>query len=264
MSGGSPGSSGARAPWRVLARVGDALLGMAAAAGVALGVRHFVAEPFRIPSESMLPTLVVGDHLFVDKLAYGARLPGSEAHLPSLREPRRGEVVVFEAARRGVDIVPADLHPKLPRERFVKRIVGLPGDLVEVRGDEVRVNGELLAQPGAARLLRDREGRPLRCRVERSGARSWEVADDPAFRQDGAVRLRVPEGRYFVMGDNRDHSSDSRIWGTVAREALTGPARFLYWSWDWRGPLRELLRPGTWWTLLRERTRWDRVGEVIR
>jgi signal peptidase I len=248
----------------VLGRIGDQLLILSGAAALALGVRFFVAEPFRIPSESMLPTLLVGDHLFVDKLAYGPRLPGSDRHLPPLREPRRGEVVVFEAARRGARIFPADLRPELPRERFVKRIVGLPGDVVEVRGDEVRVNGERLGAPGAGRALRDGEGRLLRCRREHSGPRTWEVADDPAREGGERLHLRVPEGRYFLMGDNRDHSSDSRIWGTVERSDLTGPARWLYWSWDWRGPLRELLHPRTWWSLLAERTRWERVGETIR
>jgi signal peptidase I len=248
----------------LLGRLGDRLLVLATAGVLALGVRHFVVEPFRIPSESMLPTLLVGDHLFVDKLAYGARLPGSDQHLPALHEPQRGEVVVFEAARRGLEVLPADLYPELPRERFVKRIVGVPGDLVEVREGEVRVNGEPLAVPGLARSLRDGHGRELRCHEERSGPRRWQVADDPTHEDPEGVRLRVPEGRFFLLGDNRDHSSDSRIWGTVARAELTGPARWLYWSWDWRGSLAELLRPGTWWTLLRERTRWDRVGETIR
>ena len=262
MSGTGPGRGGRLL--RLLGRVGDLLLVLGVAGLLALGVRHFVAEPFRIPSESMLPTLVVGDHLFVDKLAYGPRIPGSERHLPGLHEPRRGEVVVFEAARRGAAIVPADLHPELPRERFVKRIVGLPGDLVEIHGDEVRVNGQRLGAPGDGPGLRDRVGRTLRCHPERAGERSWQVAEDPAEPDEEHLRLRVPEGRFFLLGDNRDHSRDSREWGTVARAELTGPARLLYWSWDWRGPLADLLRPGTWWTLLRERTRWERVGEAIR
>jgi len=264
VSDGDPGSRPPR--WlRGLGRVGDHLLVLAAALAVALGIRHFLVEPFRIPSESMVPTLLVGDHLFVDKLSFGARLPGGGGQLPALRAPRRGEVVVFEAAREGSRILPADLHPGLPRERFVKRVVGLPGDLVQVEGERIRVNGTLLASSGEpAHPLQTSSGRLLRCHEEQSGSRSWQVADDPALELEDELEMRVPEGRYFVLGDNRDHSSDSRVWGTVARSELMGPALRLYWSWDWRGSLGELLRPATWWTLLREQTRWERIGEAIR
>ena len=113
----------------------DQLSTLVVAIAIALVVRSFVIEPFRIPSGSMLPTLLIGDHLFVNKFLYGARIPFTDIRLPGFRMPERGDVVVFEVARDegsvpglGARIAPADLQPELPRDDFVKRVVGLPGD----------------------------------------------------------------------------------------------------------------------------------------
>jgi signal peptidase I len=233
------------------------------AVAIALGVRTFVVEPFRIPSESMLPTLLVGDHLFVNKFAYGARIPGSEVRLPALREPRRGDVVVFTVARDPRDpsrICPADRCPDLPTEEFVKRIVGLPGETLEIRPDgSVQVDGRALGREDAGRSFTDETGSPLAISAEDNGRCLYEVADDQRL-SSSSRRVRVEEGRYFMMGDNRDHSNDSRGWGTVRLMELRGPALFLYWSWDYNGGWLELMNPLTWWATEK---RWSRVGDSL-
>jgi signal peptidase I len=229
---------------------------------LALAIRAFLIEPYSIPSGSMLPTLLVGDHLFVNRFVYGVRIPFTDLRLPALREPERGDVVVFTVARDGRDIHPADRRPDLPRERFVKRIVGLPGDRIEVRGEAVLVNGERLPRRSTGESFEDGIGRPLLVVEETLGDRLHRVLDDPEL--SGAEgRFEVEPGRYFVMGDNRDDSNDSRVWGTVRREELKGPAFALYWSWDWSGSWVSLLDPRTWWELLGRRMRWSRIGDAI-
>jgi signal peptidase I len=240
-----------------LATIGIAVL-------IALGIRSFVIEPFRIPSESMLPTLLVGDHLFVNKFLYGAKVPFTDWRMPGLREPRRGDVVVFEVARSAGAIYPADLHPGLPRDRFVKRIVALPGDTIEVADGVVAVNGLPLERGELGTRFVDGMGNSLRSEVELLDGRPHTVLEDPEVPPRNHAPSRVEPGRYFLMGDNRDHSNDSRSWGTVRFEEFKGPAFVLYWSWDWNGSWRELLRPGTWWSLLSEKTRWERIGDAIR
>jgi signal peptidase I len=231
---------------------------------IALGIRALVIEPFRIPSESMLPTLLVGDHLFVNKFVYGAKVPFTDWRLPGLRQPRRGDVVVFEVARQGGGIYPADRYPNLPRDRFVKRIVGMPGDTIEVTGRVVKVNGAPFDRRELDETFADARGHLLRSKVEVLDGRSHAVLEDPVASLRDHAPVRIESGRYFMMGDNRDHSNDSRSWGTVRFEEFKGPAFMLYWSWDWNGSWGELLRPGTWWSLLSERMRWERIGDTIR
>ncbi|MFP8874953.1 MAG: signal peptidase I, partial [Myxococcota bacterium] len=140
MSSGTQGDeTPQRGPTR---RAWDQISTLLLAILIALTIRAFVIEPFRIPSGSMLPTLLIGDHLFVNKFVYGVKLPFTEIRLPGFREPRRGDIVVFVVARDGDAIVPADRRPELPRDDFVKRIVGLPGDRIEVRHGIVYVNEE--------------------------------------------------------------------------------------------------------------------------
>lgn len=240
-------------------RARDAALTLAVAVGVAFGVRWFGVEPFRIPSESMLPTLWVGDHLFVNKFVYGARLPGLELRLPALRDPQRGEVVVFRVAVDGDRALPADRNGELPREDFVKRIIGVPGDRIEIQDDVVFVNGKPIPAVPRAEPFEDEYGRRLEVlRVELDG-RSFDVLDDPRARSRPGSFVVEP-GRYFLLGDNRDHSMDSRFWGTVRREEILGPAFVLYWSWDFAGDALELLNPATWWSAT---MRWDRIGSAV-
>ena len=110
----------------------------------------------------------------------------------------------------------------------------------------------------------DQMGYSLRSEVEVLDGRPHAFLEDPAAPLRDHASSRVERGRYFVMGDNRDHSNDSRSWGTVRFEEFKGPAFILYWSWDWNGSWGELLRPGTWWSLLSEKMRWERIGDTIR
>lgn len=233
------------------------------AVALALGVRTFVVEPFRIPSESMLPTLLVGDHLFVNKFAYGARIPFTETRLPGTREPRRGDVVVFTVGRDPRNpgrICPVDRCPDHPTEEFVKRIVGLPGDTIEVKPDgTVAINGQPFDNVDPRRGFTNEHGTTLAVREERNGRCRYETLDDRRI-QGPTKRIEVEEGRYFMMGDNRDHSNDSRGWGTVQSIHFKGPALLLYWSWSYNGGWLELLNPMTWWS---SEKRWDRMGDSL-
>lgn len=234
------------------------------AVAIALAIRSCVVEPYRIPSGSMLPTLLIGDHLFVNKFVYGIKIPFTDWRLPGLREPRHGDVVVFDVARDAHGgIYPADRRPDLPSDRFVKRIVAVPGETVELRGAELWIDGRKVPVEFGAEQFPDEGGRPLRVGRETLDGRSHAILDDPGRSGPDRGPITLEPGRYFLMGDNRDHSNDSRYWGTVRLAEMKGPAFVLYWSWDWNGPWTELLSPLTWWDLFTERMRWDRIGDGI-
>jgi signal peptidase I len=230
---------------------------------IALALRAFVIEPFRIPSGSMLPTLLVGDHLFVNKFVYGIKVPFTGIRLPKLRDPQRGDVVVFTVAREQTSIYPADRRPELGREEFVKRIVGLPGDTIEVSQGILRVNGEEVRAEDQGTSFTDDSGHRLRVAREAIGSHEHVVLDDPLLSGLTQAKITVEPGRYFMMGDNRDHSNDSRAWGTVRLQEFKGPAFILYWSWNYEGGWAQLLNPLTWIRLLRHETRWDRIGDRV-
>jgi signal peptidase I len=228
---------------------------------IALAIRSVVVEPFRIPSGSMLPTLLIGDHLFVNKFVYGPKIPFTDIRLRGLREPERGDIIVFTVARQGHETFPADRHPGLAREEFVKRIVGLPGDRVEFRGGKVFVNdGEMTIEP-LPEKFRDGAGRELDVQRVSVDSRQYRILDDPnaVFRAPRPVTTVEP-GRYLVLGDNRDYSKDSRVWGTVRKAEIKGPAFILYWSWDFNGGWLELANPLTWWNAEK---RWNRIGSGL-
>jgi signal peptidase I len=237
---------------------------LAVAVLIALAIRAFVVEPYRIPSGSMYPTLLIGDHLFVNKFVYGIKLPFTRIRLPGLREPRRGDVVVFTVAKRGPDTYPADQRPELSTEEFVKRIVGIPGDRLEFRDGTLWVNGEEVRAQPLAESFEDELGRRLDVAEVSFDERRFRVLDDPEIALPEPPPLTVPPGRYFMLGDNRDHSKDSRFWGTVDLAELKGPALILYWSWDFNGSWTELLNPLTWWQLLTGEMRWERMGRPVR
>jgi signal peptidase I len=184
-------------------------------------LRSFLVEPFRIPSGSMMPTLLVGDFILVNKYAYGIRLPVLNTKVIEIEEPERGDVVVFR-------------YPKDPSVDYIKRVVGLPGDTIRYANKVVYVNGQPAGQVPAGVYLGKGSG------VSMSGAskRREQLGD---LQHDILVMPRTPgvqgeyvvgKGEYFVMGDNRDNSNDSRYWGTVPEDNLVGKAFRIWMNWD--------------------------------
>jgi signal peptidase I len=167
---------------------------------ITLFLRAFVIQAFRIPSESMKDTLLVGDFLFVNKFEYGAKIPFTHVRLPGVRQPRRGDVIVFQ-------------FPQDPSKDFIKRCVATGGETVEIKNKQVSVNGVALNEP-------------------------YTIHSDPTVKpagydyRDNYGPYTVPPGELFMMGDNRDNSNDSRYWGTLEMDLVKGRAMFLYWSWD--------------------------------
>jgi signal peptidase I len=255
------GGDAVGAPPGVGARIWEQFGTLVLAVGIALCIRAFVVEPFRIPSGSMLPTLLIGDHLFVNKFIYGPKVPFTDIRLPGLREPERGDVVVFTVARSSSGIYPADRQPELPHDDFVKRIVGLPGDRVEVRGGRVYVNDEQVELVQTDATFVDDSGRSLLLQRELLDGCDHEVLDDPNSMGLRGAAFTVEPDRYFMMGDNRDHSNDSRKWGTVRLAEIQGPAFILYWSWDVNGNFLQFLNPLNWWNAEK---RWGRVFSLVR
>jgi len=249
----------------IAARVWEQLGPLLLAIGIALGVRAMVIESYYVPSESMLPTLLIGDHVFVNKFVYGAKIPFTDIHLPALRDPKRGEIVVFALGRKsGGMICPLDECPDYHAEGFVKRIVGLPGDRVEYRNGVLYLNGEAVAAPEIGESFVDNGGESLLVRRESLPGCVHDTLDHP--RRPGLAHepFVVPEGRYYFLGDNRDNSNDSRGWGTVPRNDLKGPVLVNYWSWNNQQSWAAMLNPLTWFRLLTHEMRWDRFGMSYR
>ncbi len=186
-----------------------------------LVIRSFIAEPFRIPSASMLPTLHIGDFILVNKFAYGIRLPVLNTKIVDLAEPERGEVLVFR-------------FPKNPKVDYIKRVVGLPGDKVGYFDKTVFINGKAIEQEVKSKDVSLLGLVPARAelRFEQLGENGHDLLVDPDRRLVEGEMV-VPDGHYFVMGDNRDNSNDSRFWGTVPEENLVGKAFIIWMSWDW-------------------------------
>jgi len=165
---------------------------------LALFIRAFVVQAFKIPSGSMEPTLLVGDHILVNKFLYGIKLPYLQTTLIPISDPERGDIIVF-------------IYPEDKDKDFIKRVIGVPGDKIQMQGKQIFVNG--LPFDDRYGFYDEKAGNPNR-----------------SF---GPVV--VPKGHYFVMGDNRDHSMDSRFWGFVPSEAVKGKAFIIYWSWpNWQ------------------------------
>ena len=193
---------------------------------IVLVLRSFIVEPFQIPSESMLPTLEVGDFILVNKFSYGIRLPVIRTKVADVGEPQRGDVMVF--------------FPPGESRYFIKRVVGLPGDEITIADNQLSINGEVVPQKVIGR--EPTLNRAEFChRVGGSYILSEEVFGDETHNirtcsvagdlsRDGY--WRVPEGHYFMMGDNRDNSSDSRAWGSVPEDRIVGKAFAIWMHWE--------------------------------
>jgi len=184
-------------------------------------LRSFVVEPFRIPSGSMIPTLQVGDFILVDKFAYGLRLPVVHTKILSTGEPHRGDVVVFR-------------FPVNPKIDFIKRIVGLPGDVIEYKNKQIYVNGKPVPQKKLG-VYTGEDSAEMPYSVEYKedlGGVKHDILKIPARPGQPPQRFKVPPHHYFVMGDNRDNSDDSRTWGFVPEKNLVGKAVLIWFSWD--------------------------------
>jgi len=208
-----------------------------------LVVRTFLVEAFKIPTSSMEGTLLVGDFLLVNKAVYGAEIPATDLHLPALDEPERGDVVVFHP-------------PHDPVRNYVKRVVGIPGDTLEMRDKVLYVNGVPQQEPYASH--RDRTGDAVHPSM--SWQRGYLVgelhASDETYHpsRDNWGPLVVPPRKFFVLGDNRDNSEDSRYWGFVEREEIRGRPLFVYYSFD------RMASDQFSWV---ERVRWRRIGDPV-
>ena len=182
---------------------------------LALIIRTCVVQSFKIPSGSMEDTLVIGDCLLVNKFIYGIRVPFSDLRLPALRAPQRGDVIVFK-------------YPEDRSKDFIKRLIGVPGDEIQVRDKQVYVNGTLYKNPHEVH-------------------KDKKILQREVAPRDNFGPVRVPENAYFMMGDNRDNSYDSRFWGFVPKADIVGLAFIKYWSWDQKRWL----------------PRWQRIGRPI-
>ncbi len=187
---------------------------LAVAVVLALFIRTFVVQAFKIPSGSMMPTLQVGDHILVNKFIYGVRIPVLDAWIVGPWAPNRQDIIVFK-------------YPHDESRDFIKRVIGLPGDVVEVRGKRVYINGEPLD-----------ESYVLITAV---------TSANPHSPVDSYGPVTVPKDRLFVLGDNRDHSQDSRFWGFLDIHKVEGEAFIIYWSWN--------SKEGA--------PRWSRIGKLI-
>lgn len=167
---------------------------------LALLIRTFVVQAFKIPSGSMIPTLLIGDHILVNKFIYGTKIPFSDKRILIFRKPQRGDIIVFK-------------YPENPKKDFIKRVIAVEGDVIEERNKIVYINGTPIKEPYAYhydRYIKSREFDP----------------------RDNFGPIVVPRGKVFVMGDNRDQSYDSRYWGFVDLKEVKGKAFIIYWSWD--------------------------------
>jgi len=198
---------------------------------IVLLLRSFLVEPFRIPSGSMMPTLLVGDFILVNKFAYGLRWPVLNRKFVEIGDPDRGDVVVFR-------------FPKDPTIDYIKRVVGVPGDEIHYRNKTLYVNGEPAPQTMVRKYLGVGAGAGMTntdLRMENLTDVEHQILVDPKWPDYKCSPysvlavgggLKVPEGRYFVMGDNRDNSNDGRCWGFVPEENLVGKAFAIWMNWD--------------------------------
>jgi len=231
------------------------LQALAIAVIVALVLRTFVLQAFRIPTGSMKDTLMVGDFLLVNKFVYGIRTPDRisgvdmeipHIRLPAFKQPGRGDIIIFE-------------YPKDPSVDYIKRCIGLPGDTIEIRNNNVFINGQAEGEQEFVGKEYDpaEEATFAYFKIKQDDHRSYTIR----HRADGRTKhnsfgpVVVPPGHYFMMGDNRDNSSDSRFWGFMPRENILGKAFVIYFSFD-------KYKKSTWNVFAA--IRWNRIFNIIR
>lgn len=197
---------------------------LAVAIILAMLIRIFIVQPFKIPSTSMLPTLKIGDKIFVNKFLYGAKIPFINKKLPKIRDPKAGDIIVFVSATDGEYPGPSKNYKRLmgpvffdkinrrlvwyAKRYIVKRLIGTPGDKVEIRKGDVYINGKVLDDPLVVRA------------IDYLNAGDYGQAGKP---------VTVPSDSYFALGDNSPNSVDSRFWGFVPKKNVTGKAIFIWW-----------------------------------
>lgn len=200
-------------------------------------LRSFIVEPFRIPSGSMLPSLHIGDFILVNKFSYGIRLPVINKKIFDINAPQRGEVMVFR-------------FPINPKLNFIKRVIGLPGDKLRYIDKQLYINGQrvTLSADGEYEFQQQRiRGHRARQLLEVIDNSSHNILIDDNVPTTDNMEVSVPAGHYFVMGDNRDHSNDSRYWRFVPDQNVVGKAFFIWFSWSAFGDWVE----------------WNRIGNSI-
>ncbi|HCS12455.1 MAG: signal peptidase I [Zetaproteobacteria bacterium CG06_land_8_20_14_3_00_59_53] len=224
-----PGLSQAQKPaWR------EWLESLIVVAVIAILVRSFVVAPFKIPSSSMVPTLEVGDYIFVLRYPYGLRIPFTDMQFFA-HPPKRGDVAVFD-------------YPEDRSKDYIKRIIGLPGDTIEYTDNKLSINGvEMPLELDGRRtyFLADGEADVSGLFTEQLGDVKHQVLRKPQSIRDGV--WKIPQGMFFVLGDNRNNSRDSRFWGYVPQSYLVGHAAIVWWSWDGHA----------------KKVRWDRLGHLV-
>ena len=237
-------------------RIRAQIIGILPVIAIFIGTRQLLAEAFRIPSGSMEPTLLVGDWLFVNKLRYGPHIPFTQSSLPGYSVPERGDVAVFISPPQdsSIRISPDDVTPTL-----VKRIVGVAGDTLLMRHGQLLVNGASVASPNSFVLPDTIADQPQAIfawehEIEIKDSRFGPPVAAPSLHEWGPIR--VPDGKYFMMGDNRDNSVDSRYYGPVPRTNLRGTPMFIYYSYDPEAGV-DYFRAVT-------AIRWRRLGSRIR
>ncbi len=169
---------------------------------LALFIRAYFIQAFKIPSGSMIPTLLVGDHILVNKFIYGTKIPFSDNRVLVFRKPERGDIIVFK-------------YPEDPSRDFIKRVIAIEGDVIESKGKTIYVNGSPVREPYIQHTDNSLKPKGIEPR-------------------DNFGPYIIPKGKYFMMGDNRDQSYDSRYWGYVDVKDIRGKALIIYWSWDGR------------------------------